>query len=186
MDDTAAVDAQEQPSDEDLWRAFVEGDEEALTALVERYRDELYSYLLLSTGQPRSALQHFLDIWCLVARYRREYEGFESFRSWLYAVATQNAVPATHGESFGLTDLLADIRRGEPQSRQARLFSCIRDLTRGVRQPFLLVAFVGLPLDEAAKACNFTRKRTLRRMEKACRMLARTGLFEPEGHADEV
>ncbi|MFO7959306.1 MAG: hypothetical protein R6X33_19660 [Candidatus Brocadiia bacterium] len=170
--------------DEELWAAFVDGDDEALRELARRYRDELFWYLLLSTGTQQAAAQHLMNVWDILARYRRPYEGFDSFRSWLYAVATQNSVPATHPEPLGLMDLIGDLKRGKARTRRGRLFFHLTDLTRAVRQPFLLATVGGLNIEETAAVCNFTRRKTEACLRKACRFLRRSGLFE--GEADEV
>jgi len=174
------------PGDEELWGSYVGGDDAALDALTDRYRDELFWYLLLSTGQQRAAAQHSMNVWETLARYRRGFEAFGSFRGWLYAVATQNAVPAAHPESLGLSDLIEDMRRGEPESRSGRVFYQVADLARSARQPFLLVALAGLSVEEAARACNFTEERTVACVERAFRFLERTGLFTGRGEADEL
>ncbi len=173
------------PDDEELWASFVDGDDEALRALARRYRHELFWYLLLSTGTQQSAAEHLMNVWDILARYRRPYEGFEDFRSWLYAVATQNAVPATHPEQLGLMDLIEDLKRGQARTRRGRLFFELTDLTRPVRQPLLLVTVGGLNIDQAARACNFTRRKTEACLEKACRFLRRSGLFEGEAPTED-
>jgi len=172
------------PNDEELWASFVDGDDEALRELARRYRDELYWYLLLSTGAQQGAAQHLMNVWDILARWRRPYEGFGSFRNWIYAVATQNSVPATHPEPLGLMDLVNDLKRGKASTRRGRLFFQLTDLTRAVRQPFLLVTLGGLSIQETAAACNFTHRKTVACLEKACRFLRRSGMFE--GEADEV
>ena len=173
-------------SDEELWGAFVGGDDAALAALVERYNAELFWYLLLSTGRQHPAAQHLFRTWDLVARWRRPYTGFDSFRGWLYAVATQTAVPAGHPEGLGLTELMDDIARGQPVGRSAEVVFRIADMRRHVRQPFLLVTVAGLSIAEAAKACNFTEPNTVRRVEAAYRRLAGARLFNPPRAPDEV
>ncbi len=179
MPTTETPTAETERSDEALWERFVDGEDSALDALVRRHEDELYTYLLLSTRSPRTALQHLLNTWEIVAGYRRPYEGFGSFRSWLYAVATQNCVPATHSDTFGLGEVLADIRRAAPADRRSKIVHRLSDLTRRIRQPVLLVGVVGLSIEDASKVCNFTRSRTIAYLERACRFLARSGLFEP-------
>lgn len=178
--------AGDSAADEALWAAFLDGDNEALETLIRRYAKELFWYLLLSTGQRRTAGRHLIRVWNLLARWRRPYEGFETFRNWLYAVATQNCVPPTHPESLGLTELVDDLTRGGPADRRAEVFFRITDLRRHLRQPFLLVTVAGLDLPAAARACNFSQQRTAKFVEKAYRRLARLRLFpEPEAE-DEV
>ena len=172
-------------SDEDLWQRFVDGEDEAVRALAARYEREMFWYLLLSTGKQDDAARSCRGIWALLTAWRSSFEGFSSFRSWLYAVVTQNAVPATHPEAFGLSDLIDDLKRGEPGSRRARIFYALVDMSRSVRQPLLLTAFAGLTVEEAAKACNFTVARTRRCLVKACARLGRQSVFS-QGETDEV
>jgi DNA-directed RNA polymerase specialized sigma24 family protein len=141
---------------------------------------------LLSTGRQHPAAQHLFRTWDLVARWRRPYTGFDSFRGWLYAVATQTAVPAGHPEGLGLTELMDDIARGQPVGRSAEVVFRIADMRRHVRQPFLLVTVAGLSIADAAKACNFTEPNTVRRVEAAYRRLAGARLFNPPRAPDEV
>ena len=173
-------------SDEQLWQAFVAGQDAALSVLCARHREALYWYLLLSTGKQDAAVQCLGNTWELLAAYRRPFEGFASFKSWLFAAATQNSVPATHPESFGLTDLVDDLKRGEQVGRRGKLFFCISDMARSERQPFLLVMLVGLSVPETAKACSFTVERTHKCLEKAFRRLARSELFSRKGASDGV
>ena len=111
---------------------------------------------------------------------------FESFKGWLYAVVTQDAVPATHPETYGLMGLLDELKRGEENSRRAKLFFRIVDMRRDLRQPFLLVTLAGLSPTEAAAACNFTVERTLDCIEKAFGRLARSKLFRGSKRDDEL
>lgn len=166
-------------SDEGLWHAFVGGDDEAVERLAERYRDDLYWYLFLSTGDQQAAAQHLLRVWELVAKYRRPLEGFDSFRHWVYAVATQNAVPATRPDTVGLGDLLDELKRSREVSQQAGVFYALRDLLRPVRQPFLLVAVAGLTIEQAARACNFREERIIKSIDQAIAQLAPLAAFEP-------
>ncbi|MHC5033919.1 MAG: hypothetical protein ACYTFZ_02635 [Planctomycetota bacterium] len=167
--------------DEQLWGGFVGGEDGALDILVGRYREELHWYLVLSTGRQDVAARSFQAVWSLLASYRCPFEEFASFRSWLYAAATQNAAPPTHPERFGLADFVDDLRRVEPKERRGKLFFAIRDLKQALRQPLLLVTLAGLSVPEAAKACNFTVERTWRCLEKAYQGLAQAGLFGPAG-----
>ncbi len=186
MENVSASERRAGARDEELWAAFVRGDDSALEALVRRHSDALYWYLLLSTGNQDSAVQCLRDVWALLVAWRRPFEGFAGFKAWLYAVATQNSVPATHPEPLGLTDLIDDMKRGPQTSRRSKLFFAIKDLSRFVRQPFLLVTVGRLTVEEAAAACNFTVDRTLSCVQKAFRWLARTDAFSTVQSSDEM
>jgi DNA-directed RNA polymerase specialized sigma24 family protein len=185
MSDGPSVEELQILSDEDLWKRFVDGEDAAIRLLGDRYHDEVFSYLLLSTGKQDEAARNCRSLWALLAAWRRPYEGFASFRSWLFAVVTQNAVPATHPEMLGLGDLIDDLKRGQPGSRRARVFYAVVDMTRAERQPLLLTAVAGLSVEEAAKACNFTAERTRRCLMKAYGQLGRQSVSWWE-ETDEV
>jgi hypothetical protein len=141
---------------------------------------------LLSTGRQHPAAQHLFRTWDAVARWRRPHAGFDSFKGWLYAVATQTAVPAGHPEDLGLTELMDDISRGQPIGRSAEAVFRIAEMRRHLRQPFLLVTVAGLSIAEGAKACNFSEPDTARRVEAAYRRMAGTRLFSSAKAPDEV
>ena len=170
MDD-ARQRADAEPGDDALWDGYCAGDADALRALVRRHKDELYWYLLLSTGRPDEAARHSIQTWVLVARCARAVEGFSSFRGWLYAVATQN-------------DLVAEVRRGRPGSERGRIMTRLIEMHRRLRQPLLLVTLAALGVEEAARVCNYTAERTVRALDRACRVLGRSDLFEPQEGAD--
>ncbi|NLW51649.1 MAG: hypothetical protein GXY85_12530 [Candidatus Brocadiaceae bacterium] len=171
----------DERSDEQLWAAFVAGQDEALPALERRYRRELYWYLLLSTGKQDAAARALRSTWALLAGWRGAFAGFGSFRTWLYAVATQNTTPATRPETFGLTDLLDDLKRTERTTERARLFFRVVDIDRALRQPFLLATLAGLSVEDAALVCNFSVERTRHCLARAYRTMARLRRREAAG-----
>jgi len=210
MSGRAAPQELEDKSDEELWAAFIAGkspaagsfaaadssaggqglaaaaSDAALNALMGRYSRALYWYLLLSTGKQDVAAQCTRDTWALLSAYRRPFRGFASFKGWLYAVATQNWVPATHPAPFGFAELLDDLKRPAHASRRPKLFFLIAELTPAERQPFLLVTVAGLPVPEAARACRFDVERTWKCLARAYARLASADLFKPAEAPDEL
>jgi DNA-directed RNA polymerase specialized sigma24 family protein len=172
-------------TDEALWAAYTAGEDKALGELMARHAEGLYRYLVLSSGRPEIAAGYLTDAWRAVASYRGGVEGFGSWRGWLYAVATQRAVPATRPEPFGLAELLEEVRGARGAVAVDPLWQLLAELPRQLRQPLLLVGVAGLTVGEAATACNFSGAKTLACLGRACRGLARSRLFEDEA-ADEV
>ena len=165
-----------QPDDA-LWRAYVEGDDDAFAEVRRRYQPLLFRYLALSLSDLRQAAQHLGRVLTLVAAWRRPHEGFDSLKGWLLAIATQQVVPTHHREDPGLFDFLSDLRRSEPHDAEARARCALADMRREERQPLLLIVVGGLGLSEAARACRFRPERTARLVERAARELARSGVF---------
>ena len=68
------------------------GDLDALTALISRYQNRLYRYLLRLVREPTEAEDLFQQSWLRVAEKIRTYDPTRSFDSWLFAVARNLAL----------------------------------------------------------------------------------------------
>jgi DNA-directed RNA polymerase specialized sigma24 family protein len=167
-------------SDDALWAAYVSGRDEALDEVIRRHGPELLRYLHLSLGDPARALEELGRSVCRAAAWRRPYEGFDSLRGWLLAVATQVSTPAAASHEEGLKEMLDDLRRGEPGTDQEALRRAVCDLRRDLRQPFLLTVVLGLSAAEATKACRATPAMVARNAARACRALAASIPLAPE------
>jgi len=170
----------QQLSDEALWQAYVKGNEAAFAEVQRRYRDLLFRYLALSLNELRPAIEQLGRLLSKVAACRRPYEGFDSLRGWLLAVATQQVVPAHHREDPGFSEFFSDLRRAQPADKEALVRRALADLRREERQPLLLTAVCGLSVAEAAKACRFTPQRTMALIQRAYREMIRSGVFSED------
>ena len=87
---------------EGLWEARVgvesdvarlrKGDPEALGALLERYQNRLYRYLLRMVREPAVAEDLFQQTWLRVAERVRHYDPRRGFEPWLFTVARNLAI----------------------------------------------------------------------------------------------
>jgi RNA polymerase sigma-70 factor (ECF subfamily) len=68
------------------------GDPRALSALLDRYQNRLYRYLLRFVRQPAVAEDLFQQTWLRVAQKIRRYDARRSFEAWLFAVARNLAI----------------------------------------------------------------------------------------------
>jgi len=68
------------------------GDLDALTALIARFQNRLYRYLLRLVREPAEAEDLFQQCWLRVAEKIRSYDPGRSFDSWLFAVARNLAI----------------------------------------------------------------------------------------------
>lgn len=68
------------------------GDPGALGALLERYQNRLYRYLLRFVRQPAAAEDLFQQTWLKVAQGIRHYDPRRSFEAWLFVVARNLAI----------------------------------------------------------------------------------------------
>lgn len=82
--------------------ALHRGDPEALAAVLTRYQNRLYRFLLRLTHQPAEAEDLFQLTWLRVAERHRQYNPRQSFEAWLFTVARNLAID--------------HLRRARPQS----------------------------------------------------------------------
>lgn len=68
------------------------GDLDALTALVTRYQNRLYRYLLRLVKQPADAEDLFQQTWVRVAERIGKYDPQRNFDAWLFSVARNLAI----------------------------------------------------------------------------------------------
>jgi RNA polymerase sigma-70 factor, ECF subfamily len=68
------------------------GDPEALGALLERYQNRLYRYLLRLVREPAAAEDLFQQTWIRVAEQARRYDPRRTFDAWLFTVAHNLAI----------------------------------------------------------------------------------------------
>jgi len=68
------------------------GDLDALTALVTRYQNRLYRYLLRLVRQPADAEDLFQQTWVRVAERIGKYDPQRNFDAWLFSVARNLAI----------------------------------------------------------------------------------------------
>jgi RNA polymerase sigma-70 factor (ECF subfamily) len=68
------------------------GDLDALAAMVSRYQNRLYRYLLRLVRQPADAEDLFQQTWVRVAERIRQYDPQRNFDAWLFSVARNLAI----------------------------------------------------------------------------------------------
>ena len=68
------------------------GDLDALSALLTRYQNRLYRYLLRLVRNPAEAEDLFQQTWIRVAEKIRQYDSRRNFEAWLFTVARNIAI----------------------------------------------------------------------------------------------
>lgn len=78
-------------TDEQLLAAFSEGDRAAFAELVERYRRELFHFLIRFTGNRASAEDVFQEAFLQVSQSVAQFDMSRRFRPWLFTIAANKA-----------------------------------------------------------------------------------------------
>jgi RNA polymerase sigma-70 factor (ECF subfamily) len=73
-------------------RARVDGDQQAFTELLERYRDSIYSKMLAMVSDPTEAEDLTIEAFSKAFRKMDHYTETYAFSTWLYKIAYNNCV----------------------------------------------------------------------------------------------
>jgi RNA polymerase sigma-70 factor (ECF subfamily) len=146
------------------------GDLDALTALIARYQNRLYRYLLRLVREPAEAEDLFQQSWLRVMQKIQTYDPHRSFDSWLFTVARNLALdhlrrvrpqsldePALRdSDSESLADRLPSreilpLDRLLETERSGKLAAALLDLPATYREVLSLRFEEELKLDEIAE-----------------------------------
>lgn len=109
------------------------GDLDALTALLTRYQNRLYRYLLRMVRNQAEAEDLFQQTWVRVAEKIRRYDASRNFEPWLFALARNLAIDHLRRiRPESLDEPLADSATGETAA--AKLASGERPPIDGILQ----------------------------------------------------
>ena len=171
-----------EPTDDELMRAYAQGDGSAFERLYARHQAGLYRFVrrLLGTAMNAQADEVFQDTWLRVVHHRTEWapQG-ASFRTWLYTLAHHRAIDVLRRSHREVSLDAFEGDDAEPWQPDAaawqhwpapasaaphsdelvfwrhageRLLGCLEQLPLPQRSAFLLHHDDGLALDDVARA----------------------------------
>jgi RNA polymerase sigma-70 factor, ECF subfamily len=160
------------------------GDLDALTALVTRYQNRLYRYLLRMVRQPADAEDLFQQTWVRVAERIGKYDPQRNFDAWLFSVARNLAIDHLRrvrpesldepvGEIEGETKVARLVSQDQPaldgileRERAGRIGTLLGELPVSYREVLTLRFEEEMKLEEIAEVLDMplsTVKTQLRR-----------------------
>ncbi len=183
-------------SDTDLLRRFLDGEQEAFAALLGRYQQMLYGFLVRFTGNAALAEDVFQETFLQVYQSAAMVDLDRPLRPWLFTVAAnkardalrkrkrQSAAPldaavgsADNGEQGSYIDLLAseisspDEISMNLETRQA-VQSIVDELPENMRMVLILSYFEELPHKEIAEILSVPLGTVKSRMHNAVKQFA--------------
>jgi len=169
------------------------GDLDALTALIARYQNRLYRYLLRLVREPAEAEDLFQQSWLRVAEKIRSYDPSRSFDSWLFTIARNLALdhlrrvrprsldePALRGsDSESLADRLPSgeilpLDRILEIERSGRLAAALLDLPASYREVLSLRFEEEMTLEEIAEVLGAPLSTVKSRLRRSLEQLRST------------
>jgi RNA polymerase sigma-70 factor (ECF subfamily) len=162
--------------DEELMRAYGQGDAGAFETLYKRHRGPVYRFVLRAIKNRSSAEELFQEVWIRVIEARRRYTPQARFTTWLYTIAHNLLVD--HWRRKGLTLVQLDdeaavaapdnpARQAEAREALARLLQAIESLPAAQREAFLLHEEAGLSVAEIAAATGTNEEAAKSRLRYA-------------------
>jgi len=178
-------------SDEELLRAYRDGDSEAFKTLFGRYRGPLFNFLLRRVRDRGRAEELYQDSWTKVIERSAEFRGDSKFSTWLYTIARNACIDHQRKMKFRRHASLDETRRGanqpmvEPvanpglapdqlasgQALRERIRIAVEELPEEQREVFLLRQLQGLGFKEVAEVVGVPVNTVKSRMRYALERL---------------
>jgi RNA polymerase sigma-70 factor (ECF subfamily) len=171
-------------SDERLMLRFRQGEVRAFEELVRRHRTPVFSFLLRLTGDRGRAEDLCQETFLRVVRAAEAWEPRALFRTWLYAVARNQAQDEARRKAFRRTEADADPAAAagasdapDPEAAAAgallrpKLEAALAALPEEQREVFLLREHAGLRFPEIAEVTGVPENTVKSRMRYALEAL---------------
>jgi RNA polymerase sigma-70 factor, ECF subfamily len=170
-------------SDHDLLKKYLQGDAQALAVLVDRYRRQVFSFVLGMTSGQEDAEEVFQEVWFRVIRNADKYKD-RNFCGWLVRIARNLVIDRARKKrplvsldgnsndsdsrpielpATGL-DPAMELQDGELASR---IRAAAESLPKEQREVFLMRTQLDLPFKEIAKLQKTSINTALARMHYA-------------------
>jgi RNA polymerase sigma-70 factor (ECF subfamily) len=164
-------------SDEELMKQYQAGKVSAFDTLYEKYRGDVYRYLLRQFD-PGTAEELYQDVWMKLIQARDRYQPSAKFRTYLYTITHnrirdhfrrhhETPVDSTKDSVEVEIETLAPERITQDRQAIEVLLKGIRLLPGEQRQAFLLKEESGLSVEEIAEIMGASRESTRSRLRYA-------------------
>lgn len=177
--------ADRELADEELVALILEGDDEALRLLHDRYFQQIFQYAYTQMGDYHRAEEVTQDIMYKMAVHLADFQGKSSFKTWLFAIGRRVVIDyyRKFGKEWGVldydSDRLGQVADGESVESRVMKRSLREALLKGLQQlsvddrTVIYLRFVeGLSLAETAQVMSRTTQAVKALQHRAKRKLA--------------
>jgi RNA polymerase sigma-70 factor (ECF subfamily) len=171
-----------QRSDHDLLHAFLEGDNDAFSGLMERHEDRIFGLCLKMLHNRSDALEASQEIFITAFRRASSFRGDSAFGTWLYRIGINHCKDVLRKRKDVLyeSDQL-EIERVDPRQRGVDETAALRlDLSRalaelpdGYREAVVMHDLGAVPYEEIAAITGVPVGTVKSRISRGRRQLAR-------------
>ena len=181
--------AKDARSDEELLKAYKEGEASAFRVLVQRHEKPVYRFCLRSLGSPEAAADAAQEVFLRVVRYAPKWERRAKFTTWMYTIARNfcidearkgrfrrtESLNETLGDEDGGTERIDQVAGkeldGEAVTDARKLRSAVDDALQELpaeqREVFVLRHYGGMPFKEIAATTETPENTVKSRMRYA-------------------
>lgn len=156
---------QMQPSDAELMRRVCEGDEDAFTAIVDRYKDPLVNYLTNLVRCRERAEDLAQEAFVRLYRHADRFRGYENLAPYLFRIATNQTFTELRREKrwrlLVPRFLAGSVQQAPPADTRLMTDEVQRQVTAALdrlplmyRAPLALFELEGWSYDDIAKALD--------------------------------
>lgn len=181
-----------EASDEELLRAYRDGDPAGFDALLERHKGSVYAIIRGVVRDRDIAEDVFQEVFLKVIRASDTFDDRRRFAPWLFKIAVNAGRDALKSAAVRRVDASVELAEaaatapatGEPErqaiasERRAAVAAALLQLPEPQRQVILLREFSGFSFEEIARMCNRPLNTVLSLMHRGLKRLRQTW---PEG-----
>ncbi len=169
----------------DQIKRFLDGDANALCALVEAYRKPLFSFIMQLTGKENDADEIFKEVWLKAMHALPRYRHKDRFASWLFKIAHRQIIDRSRKRKWLLSSDMESDGHTAPEAASrttprdvvldhelgALVREAVATLPRAQREVFLLRMDANLTFKEIARIQKTSINTALARMSYALEKL---------------
>ena len=183
-------------SDEELFRRYRQGQQEAFAEIVSRHAGQLLGYLTKMLNNASEAEDVFQECFKKVCLKAEEYDDSKPFKPWLYRIATNLAIDAIRKRQRKPTEISMNSPLNETESdmvleqtiednqanpaeqldlldRKNLVRQAVDELPDSQRATLLMAYFHKMPYKDIAEAMNISVGTVKTHMSRAMRALAK-------------
>ncbi len=155
-------------TDEQAYERYLQGEEDALRVLLERYRRPLTLFLFGYVHNLEDAEDLMLDAFAVTAAKGARFLGKSSFKTWLYGIGRNLALRHLRHQRLR-SDIFRklddqDLLKDQPETlalaaeRNQMIYQAIDSLPQNYRETLYLLEIEGMTAEEAASVMGKTKK----------------------------
>jgi len=154
-------------TDEMLYRSYLNGEDEALRVLIEKYSEKLTLFIYGMVGNMHDAEELMMDSFAILISKNKPFLGRSTFKTWLFAIGRNQArmflrkrkISAINFDKADFPqDFTPDLYILKNEQNKI-LFRALSKINPMYREALILSYFEGMGLDELSGVMKISKRR---------------------------